>query len=100
MLGEVFIDNLKRIKKRFRNHISHVQGKGLIGALIFNDENKTPLVSICNEVSELCLQRGLLVVHTGRESIKLAPPLSITEEAMLEGINVLEQSIYDVISKS
>ena len=100
MLGEVFIDNLKRIRQRFRNHISHVQGKGLIGALIFNDGNKTPLVSICNEVSELCLQRGLLVVHTGRESIKLAPPLSITEEAMLEGINVLEQSIYDVISKS
>ena len=62
-----------------------MQGKGLIGALIFNDENKTPLVSICNEVSELCLQRGLLVVHTGRESIKLAPPLSITEEALLDG---------------
>tara|TARA_B100001564_G_scaffold84240_1_gene68083 strand:- start:31537 stop:32919 length:1383 start_codon:yes stop_codon:yes gene_type:complete len=99
MLGEVFIDNLNRIKQRFRNHISDVQGKGLIGALIFNDENRTPLISICDEVSELCLQRGLLVVHTGRESIKLAPPLSITEEAMLEGINVLEQSIYDVISK-
>tara|TARA_B100000965_G_scaffold368224_1_gene354752 strand:+ start:619 stop:2001 length:1383 start_codon:yes stop_codon:yes gene_type:complete len=99
MLGEVFIDNLNRIKQRFGNHISDVQGKGLIGALIFNDENRTPLVSICDQVSELCLQRGLLVVHTGRESIKLAPPLSITEEAMLEGINVLEQSIYDVISK-
>ncbi len=99
MLGEVFIDNLNRIKQRFRNHISDVQGKGLIGALIFNDENRTPLVSICDEVSELCLQRGLLVVHTGRESIKLAPPLSITEEAMLEGINVLEQSIHDVILK-
>ena len=99
MLGEVFIDNLNRIKQRFRNHISDVQGKGLIGALIFNDENRTPLVSICDEVSELCLQRGLLVVDTGRESIKLAPPLSITEEAMLEGINVLEQSIHDVILK-
>ena len=99
MLGEVFIDNLNRIKQRFRNHISDVQGKGLIGALIFNDKNRTPLVSICDEVSELCLQRGLLVVHTGRESIKLAPPLSITEEAMLEGINVLEQSIHDVILK-
>ena len=44
------------------------------------------------------MQRGLLVVHTGRESIKLAPPLSISEEALLEGIEVLEQCIKDSIN--
>ena len=36
-------------------------------------------------------------MHTGRESIKLAPPLSITKEAMIEGITVLQESIIDVI---
>jgi 4-aminobutyrate aminotransferase-like enzyme len=36
-------------------------------------------------------------VHTGRESIKLAPPLCITEEAMLEGIAVFRQSISDAL---
>ena len=44
------------------------------------------------------MQRGLLVVHTGRESIKLAPPLSINEEALLEGLNVLEECISEAIS--
>ena len=44
--------------------------------------------------------RSLLVVHTGRESIKLAPPLSITEDALLDGLNVLEKSIEDIISKN
>ena len=42
-----------------------------------------------------CLEKGLLVVNTGRESIKLGPPLSISEEALLEGLDVLEESITE-----
>ena len=42
------------------------------------------------------MQKGLLVVHTGRESIKLAPPLTITDEALQEGLEVLDESIGEV----
>jgi 4-aminobutyrate aminotransferase-like enzyme len=45
----------------------------------------------------MAMQRGLLLVHTGRESIKLAPPLSITKEALLEGLSVMEEAIADCI---
>ena len=45
------------------------------------------------------MQKGLLVVHTGRESIKLAPPLCINKEALLEGLNVLEESIKESINE-
>ena len=43
------------------------------------------------------LSKGLLVVHTGRESIKLAPPLMINEEAMNEGLKVFEEAIRESI---
>ena len=33
----------------------------------------------------------------GRESIKLAPPLVITEDGLMEGLEVLEQAIKDSI---
>ena len=72
-------------------------GKGLLAALIFMDENGNPLSDLCDKISEKAFQKGLLVVHTGRESIKLSPPLSITEEAMREGIEVLEQCIKESI---
>ena len=39
------------------------------------------------------LQKGLLLVHTGRESIKIGPPLVISKEALLEGIKVIEEAI-------
>jgi 4-aminobutyrate aminotransferase-like enzyme len=45
--------------------------------------------STVSEIAEKCMQKGLLVVHTGRESIKIGPPLTITEEALVEGIDVI-----------
>ena len=40
-----------------------------------------------------CLNEGLIIVHTGRESIKIGPPLIITEDALEEGLNILEKNI-------
>ena len=98
-LGSIFHQRLNEIKNKYPNHLKYIFGKGLLAALIFMDENGKPLSSLCNEISEKAFQKGLLVVHTGRESIKLAPPLSITKEAMLEGIEVLEQCIKESIQE-
>jgi 4-aminobutyrate aminotransferase-like enzyme len=70
-----------------------VQGKGLIAALIFNIRSKNNVKKILKSIVEECLKNGLLVVYTGRESIKIGPPLTITKEALIEGINVLDQAI-------
>jgi len=85
------------LRELFPDHLAYVQGKGLLAALIFTDPDGNPLSELCDHVSELCLQRGLLVVHTGRESIKLAPPLTITNEALKEGIGVFQDAIKDAI---
>ena len=94
-LGRVFHKELQKIKEEFSEYISSVQGIGLLAAVIFNDKSGKPLSGLCDRVAELCMQRGLIVVHTGRESIKLAPPLSIHEEALLEGLQVFRDSIRD-----
>ncbi len=99
-LGKLFHRELERIKESYPDHLKHVFGKGLLAALIFKDKDDRPLSRLCDLVSEKALQRGLLVVHTGRESIKLAPPLSINEEALLEGLTVLDECIRDSILES
>jgi len=96
-LGNIFHQRLAKIKNKYPNHLRYIFGKGLLAALIFTDENNNPLRSLCDKISEKAFQKGLLVVHTGRESIKLAPPLSITEEALLEGVEVIEQCIKESI---
>jgi 4-aminobutyrate aminotransferase-like enzyme len=43
------------------------------------------------------MQKGLLVVHTGRESIKIGPPLTISDDALEEGIGVIRESILELL---
>ena len=99
-LGAVFHEKLSLLQKKYSKYISSVQGTGLLAAVIFYDSNKKPLSELCDLISEKCLQTGLLVVHTGRESIKLAPPLVIKEEELLEGVeafsNAVEESINEI----
>ena len=72
--------------------------KTYIRTLLFKSpEKQEPDPLFPSLVSEKAMQKGLLVVHTGIESIKLAPPLTITDEALLEGLNVLDESIEDNI---
>jgi 4-aminobutyrate aminotransferase/(S)-3-amino-2-methylpropionate transaminase len=96
-LGKLLHQKLGEIKDKYPNHIKYIFGKGLLAALIFIDNEGNPLVKLCDVVSEKAFQKGLLVVHTGRESIKLAPPLSINKEALIEGIDVLEECIRESI---
>ena len=98
-LGELFHRELRRIQHRFSAHISSIQGKGLVAGVIFNDLQGRPLSALCDLIAERCMQRGLLVVHTGRESIKLAPPLCIHEAPLLEGLSVFEQTTADCIAE-
>ena len=90
---------LKEIKNMFSDRISSFYGKGLIAAVLFKDaKSQEPDPYFTSKVAELCMQRGLLVVHTGRESIKIGPPLTITDDALKEGLEVLEESIRDTES--
>lgn len=98
--GELLFTHLNALQTRFPRHISHILGKGLIAAVLFrNPENGEPDNIFASRVSELCMQKGLLVVHTGRESIKIGPPLTIPDSALVEGVSVLAESIQETISK-
>tara|TARA_B100000579_G_C22368977_1_gene637404 strand:- start:188 stop:523 length:336 start_codon:yes stop_codon:yes gene_type:complete len=97
VLGQLFHEKLKEIRDKYSKNLKYIFGEGMVAALIFIDQDDQPLPNLCDKISELAFQRGLLVVHTGRESIKLAPPLSISEDALLEGLEVLDSAIGDSI---
>jgi len=98
--GDLLFNGLRDLQQRFPDRISQLLGNGLIAAVVFRSpvtgEADGPFTS---RVAERCMQKGVLVVHTGRESIKLGPPLTITEEALLEGVAVLGESIAEVAAE-
>ena len=99
-LGKVFHHKLNNIKEIFPNHIKHIFGRGLLASILFIDNDDKPLSELCNTICMEALKKGLIVVRTGRESIKLAPPLSIKEDALLEGLAVLNEIIEECINES
>ena len=44
-------------------------------------------------VVETAMKHGLLLCYTGRESIKIGPPLTITREALKEGLDIIDESV-------
>jgi 4-aminobutyrate aminotransferase-like enzyme len=96
---KILFRKLSQIKDKFPEKILYIQGKGLIAALIFNLNLKNNIKKNLKLIVEKCLKNGLLVVYTGRESIKIGPPLTITKSALIEGINVLDQAITEVFGQ-
>jgi 4-aminobutyrate aminotransferase / (S)-3-amino-2-methylpropionate transaminase / 5-aminovalerate transaminase len=97
--GRILFEKLNVLKEKYSDRISWVLGKGLVAALIFKLPGKQePDTVFPSFISEKAMQKGLLVVHTGRESIKIGPPLTITDSALLEGIDVLDESINEALN--
>ena len=75
--------------------VKYVMGKGMVYALIFDNQ----IFDIAKKLKKVCfgaMQHGLLVVYTGRESIKIGPPLTISKKAIEEGLKILDEQIYRV----
>ena len=82
---------LNNIKKKFPN-LFDVYGKGLIASMIFDKK----ILNINHKLKLLVedsMKNGLLLCYTGRESIKIGPPLTITIDALAEGLEIIEKSV-------
>jgi 4-aminobutyrate aminotransferase-like enzyme len=96
--GRILHDRLNEIKSNSKGLISTVLGKGMIASILFQDPSSClPESLIPSKISEKCMQKGLLVVHTGRESIKIGPPLNISDDALLEGASIIEETIGEYL---
>ena len=94
--GEILHKELNKISK-LRKNLFRVYGKGLIAAMIF--EKKIPNLEFkIKYFVQSCIKDGLLLVYTGRESIKLGPPLIITKDAIKIATKIIKKNILRVFN--
>ena len=90
-LGAYLHKGLNNIKRKFPS-LFDVYGKGLIASMIF--DKRVPNINYkLKLIVEDAMKNGLLLCYTGRESIKIGPPLTITKEALKEGLKIIEESV-------
>ncbi len=97
-LGKFLNDSLHAIREKYsKTYEITINSKGLVAGFVLYDMDGKPLSDECSEICEKCFQAGLLVVHTGRESIKIAPPLTIEFDALEEGLSVFCECVAQVL---
>ncbi len=85
-LGEILRRELKAIKT---DMISLVRGKGLLNAIVIKPKGGKEAWDVCVKMAE----NGLLAKPTHGDKIRFAPPLVITEEQLMECVEIIKKSV-------
>ncbi|SNZ08840.1 aspartate aminotransferase family protein [Cohaesibacter gelatinilyticus] len=95
--GDLLFAELKKLEARFPHRMGPSLGRGLLAAIfLYKPNTREADGPFGSRVCELAMQKGLLMVHTGRESIKLGPPLTIPDDAIIEAMEILGDCIAEV----
>lgn len=90
--GKIMYDILLSWKKKYPSRIRNILGNGLLYGVFITKENSTELDSdLTNYICERAMEKGVFSICTGRGTLKLGPPLSIPDDALIEGLKVYEE---------
>ena len=75
--------------------VGHVRGRGLmIGVELVQDKHtQKPAGALRDQVVELAFRRGVLLLGCGESTIRLCPPLIITQDEMDVALDIVEQCL-------
>lgn len=90
-LGRIFRAEIQKVIEK-TDLVHTVRGKGLLNAIIINDSQDSPTAwNLCVALKE----NGLLAKPTHGNIIRLAPPLVITKEQLMECVAIIEKTILE-----
>jgi len=101
-LGSILDRGLREIQSRHSRIIGHYSCRGLVAGLqIVVPGKKEPNHDLAHSIIERCFHKGLLFfspVGAWGQTVKIAPPLTITEEALREGLAVLGEAVDEAVA--
>ena len=85
-MGAIFQEELERLKNKHKI-VREVRGKGLMIGVELKFEVKDILMG--------AIEKGVLLLYSGRNIIRLLPPLVITKEDILKVVNILDMLLSE-----
>ena len=78
--------------------VGDVRGRGLmIGIELVKDKvTREPATALRNRVEELAFERGLMILGCGETSLRLCPPLIVSENEATVALDILEDALTQV----
>ena len=101
-MGQLLAAGLDAIQREHADVIGHASCRGLVGGLQMTQPGrKEPNHELAHEVIQRCFLKGLLFfapVGAWGQTVKIAPPLTIKEDALREGLSVLAEALKESVS--
>ncbi|MEM0374334.1 MAG: aspartate aminotransferase family protein [Sulfolobales archaeon] len=98
-LGEIVRKRFEEFRDKFKI-VGDVRGLGLMQAIEFvkDGRSKEPAISEVAKILEIARLKGLLLLRAGLylNVIRVHPPLTIEEEYLIRGLDILEEAIREV----
>ena len=88
--GEQALAGLRPLADRFDGLIRDVRGKGLMLGVEFDTMDHAEAVQWA------CFQRGLLVLECGVSSVRMSPPLTVSEDEMATALRIFGEAVAEV----
>jgi ornithine--oxo-acid transaminase len=85
-MGDLLRQELRALNSPY---IRLIRGKGLLNAIVIDHPNPGAAWELCIALKE----NGLLAKPTHGDKIRLAPPLVITPEEILESVGIIKDSL-------
>ncbi|KAI8683596.1 Acetylornithine transaminase [Fusarium keratoplasticum] len=83
--SEVFRQRFTKLQEKYPELVKEVRGRGLILGLQLS-EDPTPIIKAARE-------RGLLIITAGTNTLRFVPSLTVTDEEIAQGLDILEAAI-------
>ncbi len=94
--GEMLLNGFKKLQEKYAAHVVEVRGRGMMRGIVVESGDLAGLI-----VSE-SFKRGLVIETSGAhdEVVKCLASLTITEDQLKQGLEILDQSFDAAISAS
>lgn len=84
-VGTAILDRLAGLPEKFPGVVTDVRGVGLMIGVEF----RTPAQA--EALQQGCFERGLLVLECGESTVRISPPLVVTEEQATTGVDIVTE---------
>jgi L-lysine 6-transaminase len=90
--GKVLFNELRNLRGEFPDIINNIRHRGLFAAFDFLKPE------IRAKFLEKTMQNGLIILPCGDKSIRFRPALDIKADTILNGINIIKESLKEVLA--
>jgi 4-aminobutyrate aminotransferase/diaminobutyrate-pyruvate transaminase/4-aminobutyrate aminotransferase/(S)-3-amino-2-methylpropionate transaminase len=94
--GEIMRMELLKWKTEMPDYVKKINCEGLLAGVFIKSPNGND-IDFVDMIIEVAMRKGLLSIRTQSGTLKIGPPLTIDDEALIEGIGVLKESLIECL---